>query len=605
MAGRIPQNLIDDILDRTDIVELIDSRVTLKKSGKNYSACCPFHNEKTPSFSVSPDKQFYYCFGCGAGGNAVSFLMEYDRLEFPFAIEQLAKLTGVEIPKDKSSGHREEPLAPLLNVLETASTFYKQQLRNHKDAAKAVEYLKNRGLTGKAAQQFNLGFAPPGWRNLLDHFDSDEHKPNLIKTGLVIDQDKKCYDRFRDRIMFPIKNHKGRVVGFGGRVLSDEKPKYLNSPETPTFHKNKELYGLYEARTQNRSLKNIIIVEGYMDVVMLSQYGITNAVATLGTATNELHLQRVFRLVKDVVFCFDGDDAGRKAAWRALENSLPSLEDGRQIAFLFLPEGEDPDSLVQKQGAHYFNDLVENALPISEYLFQHLSTSLDLHSVDGCARLSSLADPLIQKIPGNVFKQLMQKKLGSITGLSEEPAAPSFEQPPTANENNSPQQWQSDPYYSETRYTEPKAWASKHNKQHSPKPAKGRSRSPITYAVSLLLHQPNLATQASTLLELPLANMDSDGNLLSALLELMKQKPHFKMGGLLGHWHDTDYGARLMKLAKLERLLSLDELESEFQDTLLRIHDLNKEQKLDALLSKGNNLSVDEKAQLALLLSRQ
>ncbi|HHH89105.1 MAG TPA: DNA primase, partial [Aliiroseovarius sp.] len=415
MSGRIPQSFIDDLLNRTDIVELIDSRVPLKKAGREYTACCPFHNEKTPSFTVSPDKQFYHCFGCGAHGTAVGFLMEYEHLDFPEAIEELARQAGLEVPReggDADSRPRRQN-TELYTLLAQADHFYQQQLRQHPQAARAVDYLKQRGLSGQTAAEFGIGFAPPGWDNLLRQLgNSPALQAQLVTSGMLIRKDDgKCYDRFRDRIMFPIRDARGRCIGFGGRILPDaaeaenaeksgKKPaKYLNSPETPLFHKGRELYGLFEARRALRRISRLLVVEGYMDVVALAEAGIRYAVATLGTATTADHLQRLFRLCNEVVFCFDGDRAGREAAWRALENALPVMQDGRQIRFLFLPEGEDPDTQVKKIGAADFEAAIEAAMPFSEFFFSRLKQPLDMEHLDGRAQLVSQARPLLDKLP--------------------------------------------------------------------------------------------------------------------------------------------------------------------------------------------------------------
>ncbi len=423
MAGRIPQDFIDDLLHRTDIVDIVEERITLKRAGRNYSGLCPFHKEKTPSFSVNAEKQFYYCFGCGAGGNAVGFVMEYEHVDFPLAVETLAKRAGLEIPQDSgqrqshAQKHRES-----YDLLTRCSTFFQNQLRNHPQRATAVDYLKGRGLSGQIAQTFGIGYAPPGWDNLLQELGGAKAPvETLDRTGMVIvkPEEKRCYDRFRDRIMFPILDARGRVIAFGGRVLGDEKPKYLNSPETDVFHKSQELYGLYQARRANRNLERVLIVEGYMDVVALAQFGITNAVATLGTATSEHHLQRLYKLVNEVVFCFDGDNAGRKAARRALDNALPLMDDGRQARFLFLPDGEDPDTLVRSEGQDAFNARIKDAQPLSEFMFATLGAELDLTTQEGRARLSSLCIPVIEKIPGQVLRQLMKQRLAELSGVSE------------------------------------------------------------------------------------------------------------------------------------------------------------------------------------------
>ena len=352
MTGLIPQSFIDDLLHRTDIVEVIDKRVPLKKRGNNYTACCPFHQEKTPSFSVNQDRQFYYCFGCGAGGNAIGFVMNFEQSEFPQALETLARDAGLEVPREESKAQKQKSSenAEIIKVLELASKFYQFQLRQHSNKNEAVSYLKDRGVSGEIARDFGLGYAPAGWDNLIKAVVSDEkHEQSLLRAGLIIQRNKdkndekekdgqrRYYDRFRERIIFPIRDSRGRTIAFGGRVLNDEKPKYLNSPETAVFHKSSELYGLFEAKKSGEKFTKLLLVEGYMDVIALAQMGIRNAVATLGTATSSNHLIRMFRQVAEIIFCFDGDDAGSAAAWRALETTLPLMEDGRQVKFLFLP----------------------------------------------------------------------------------------------------------------------------------------------------------------------------------------------------------------------------------------------------------------------------
>jgi DNA primase len=421
-VARIPQKFIDDLLDRVDIVEVIDRRVKLKKTGKNFSACCPFHDEKTPSFSVNPGKQFYYCFGCGAGGNALGFLMDYERLEFPEAVESLAQTVGLQVPKEELRPGQTPPQdtnRPILEQLEQATRFYEHSLRKHPEAKRAVAYLKGRGLSGEIARAFRVGFAPPGWDNLLQTADKDAQQiKRLTDGGMLVTNDRgRTYDRFRDRIVFPILDARGRVIAFGGRVLGDDKPKYLNSPETPVFHKSRELYGLYQARKSERSLNRIVVVEGYMDVIALAQYGIGYAVATLGTATSEAHMERLFRHVPEVVFCFDGDEAGRKAAFRALESTLPVMHDGRQARFLFLPDGEDPDSLVRARGAEHLEHLFSSATPLENFLFDWVAQDLDISTLDGRARFSKQAAPFVHLIPEGVFKTLMYQSLADRTGI--------------------------------------------------------------------------------------------------------------------------------------------------------------------------------------------
>jgi len=429
--ARIPDSFIQDLLARTDLVELVNARVPLKKAGRNYTACCPFHQEKTPSFSVAPDKQFYYCFGCGATGNAVGFLMEYDRLSFPEAVEQLAARAGVEVPKEEGpraeqSRQQRDRVQTLYDLLSRADRFYRQQLKSAPERKPAVDYLKGRGLTGDIAQRYGIGYAPPGFDNLMTGLSLDQQGiEQALLAGLLVrrDDNQRTYDKFRDRIMFPIRDSRGRTIGFGGRVLGDAKPKYLNSPETPVFHKGQELYGLWEWRQSKEKHTRLFVVEGYMDVIALAQNGIDNSVATLGTATTEEHAVKLFRQVDEVVFCFDGDNAGRRAAWRALESTLPALEDGKQARFLFLPDGEDPDTLVRKQGRETFLVMADKAPSLSTYLFDHLSEGLDLDSVDGRARLAKLALPFLQKVKGQMFSKLLRRELAALTRLQEDELA--------------------------------------------------------------------------------------------------------------------------------------------------------------------------------------
>jgi len=417
LAGLIPQSFINDLIDRADIVDVVGSRVALKKSGKNYSGLCPFHDEKSPSFSVSPDKQFFHCFGCQESGSALTFLMKYERMEFVEAVETLAKDLGLTVPREKSNRNYVEVDQRIFQALEKAERVYKQQLRG---MPAAVDYLKGRGLTGVTARDFGIGYAAEGWHSLSEVLlDEDVSAEVMLKAGLTIKNDSgRVYDRFRHRIMFPIRDVRGRVIGFGGRKLGDEEgPKYLNSPETPVFAKNQELYGLYEARKALRNIDRLLVVEGYMDVVALAQGGFRNAVATLGTATGEAHYQKLYRYTDEVVCCFDGDKAGRAAAWRALESALPVLNEHRQLKFVFLPDGEDPDSLVRDQGAEAFSEFLQNATPGIEYLFNKLGEGLDLQSLDGRARFMGLANPYVEKIPAGILQELVRKRVREIGGM--------------------------------------------------------------------------------------------------------------------------------------------------------------------------------------------
>jgi DNA primase len=422
MPGRIPQSFIDELIARTDIVEVINARVPLKKKGREYTACCPFHNEKTPSFTVSETKQFYHCFGCGAHGTAIGFLMEYEHLDFVDAIETLAAEYHLEVPREDThdkAGPIKDETQPLYEILEQALTLYQQQLRS---SDKAIQYLKQRGLSGEIAKRYKLGYAPGGWSFLLDNLANNPEYINSLKTtGMLVEKSSsKHYDRFRDRIMFPILDRRGRCIAFGGRIIDDGEPKYLNSPETPIFHKGYELYGFFEARQALRKLERIVVVEGYMDVVALAQNGIEYAVASLGTATTRDQIQKLFRSVSEVIFCFDGDQAGHKAAWRALENTLPIMRDGFEVRFLFLPDGEDPDSMVRKEGKAAFESRLINAVPLSEFLFDKLLKETNIESMDGKARLAKNARPLLATIPDSVFSDLMYIRLAELVGISDE-----------------------------------------------------------------------------------------------------------------------------------------------------------------------------------------
>lgn len=419
----IPESFIQELLARIDIVEIIDRVVPLKKAGANYAACCPFHKEKSPSFTVSPAKQFYHCFGCGAHGTAIGFLMEHQGLSFPDAIEDLARHCGLTVPQENNERAFRKPAADsaegpsLLDVMLTAHKYYRDEL---KKSPRAIEYLKGRGLTGEIAARFGIGYAPDGWQNLRTVFPEYDNAnfQVLIKDGLVIENEqKRRYDRFRDRVMFPILDQKGQVIAFGGRILDQGEPKYLNSPETPLFEKGREVFGLPQAREACRQTDTVIVVEGYMDVVALAQHGIGNAVATLGTATTTTHVRKLLRMVDRVVFCFDGDAAGRKAAWRALENSLEALAEQKVLAFAFLPPEHDPDSYVRDLGKAAFQAAIDRATPLSEFLLQTLCGHVDLTSAEGRAKLLAEAKPLLQKIPTPMLRLQIVKQLAEKTGL--------------------------------------------------------------------------------------------------------------------------------------------------------------------------------------------
>lgn len=649
MAGLIPQSFIDDLLNRTDIVEVVSSRIQLKKAGKNYTACCPFHKEKTPSFSVSPDKQFYYCFGCGAGGNALGFIMDHDSLDFPQAVEDLAKRAGMDIPREEGGRGRtpRQPVdSPLYPLLTAAADYYRQALKSHPTRKSAVDYLKGRGLTGEIARDFGLGFAPPGWDNLHKHMAGDKlQQKAMIDAGLLIEnaENGRIYDRFRDRVMFPIRDSRGRVIAFGGRVLGDDKPKYLNSPETPVFHKGQELYGLYEARKNNRDLDEIMVVEGYMDVIALAQQGLRNAVATLGTATSEEHLKRLFRLVPSVLFCFDGDAAGRKAAWRALEATLPNLQDGRRARFLFLPEGEDPDTLVRSEGTDAFRARInQHAQPLADYFFQQLSEEADPRSLEGKAHLVTLAAPLIDKIPGNHLRALMRQRLSEITGLSGEmlqqvaqsapstPAASTGSHEPPADYGH---YYDAQPEYGDVAdyanhieppaeaYEQKKPWQKgegkswkkdgewkkgsdwkKGSRDNAPPRKPVHVESPTLTALRTLLHHPQLAQKVEDVSHFADED-DTYAQLLVALVGTLQKSPKLRSLQLIARWHGTEQGRLLRALAEKEWLIEGDNLEQQFFDTITTLANGQLKKRRDQLLrsvmhKSPSELSDEEKALL-------
>ncbi|PAA30603.1 DNA primase [Pseudomonas fragi] len=639
MAGLIPQSFIDDLLNRTDIVDVVSSRVQMKKAGKNYTACCPFHKEKTPSFSVSPDKQFYYCFGCGAGGNALGFIMDHDNLDFPQAVEELAKAAGMEIPREES-GRPHKPRqptdSPLYPLLTAAADFYRQALKSHPARKAAVDYLKGRGLTGEIARDFGLGFAPPGWDNLYKHLSSDTlQQKAMIDAGLLVENAEtgKRYDRFRDRVMFPIRDSRGRIIAFGGRVLGDDKPKYLNSPETPVFHKGQELYGLFEARKFNRSLDEIIVVEGYMDVIALAQQGLRNAVATLGTATSEEHMKRLFRVVPSVLFCFDGDQAGRNAAWRALEATLPCLQDGRRARFLFLPEGEDPDTLVRSEGTDAFKARInQHAQPLADYFFQQLTEEADPRSLEGKAHMATLAAPLIDKVPGANLRALMRQRLSEITGLTSETvsqlaqsapvkaqAQPAYD--PGIDYDAMPDYsdfQQPDMYIPQQEWTPKKPGAGGKKWENKPWDKKGKRggereqawipvgvEPPTLTALRTLLHHPQLAKKVEDAGHFA-AEDQTNNQLLIALVEAVQKNPKLSSIQLLSRWHGTEQGRLLQRLLEKEWLIDADNLEQQFFDTITSLSARQRERNLEQLLRKARQgeLSSEEKNQLRDLLSR-
>ncbi|MAJ27771.1 MAG: DNA primase [Luminiphilus sp.] len=555
--ARLPQAFIDQVLDRTDIVDVVDRRVKLKKAGKNYSACCPFHQEKTPSFSVNPEKQFYYCFGCGAGGNALGFIMDYERMEFREAIESLAQAAGIELPPEEADAAPQvDHQKPLYEAMEKATRVYESQLRKHPSRGRVVDYLKQRGLSGEIARDFRLGFAPEGWDNLMTTLSSEEEIGQALTAGLLIQNDSgRKYDRFRDRVIFPIVNQRGKVIAMGGRVLGDGKPKYLNSPETPLFSKSHELYGLHHIRKFAKNLSRIVVVEGYMDVIALAQFGIHYAVATLGTSVGKPHLEMLFRRVDHVVFCFDGDEAGRKAAFRGMEAALPMMEDGRQVKFLFLPEGEDPDSVVRNKGSQHLEHLFDNADPLETFLFDQMAQGIDLNTMDGKARLSKLVAPYINLIPDGVFKTLLFKALADRTDMDvdslrrlreiEKSVSAEYESTPAAD----PSEGLSE---SDAPFDYPDGYEAMGGNAHlqgTPLQIEP-NRSALSRALGLIVLKPSAASAITDDL-LP----DQGGTLINLLHEVVRQvreTPELSTAALLGYWMGTDEGELLSEAAAKE-----------------------------------------------------
>ncbi|MGL1596742.1 DNA primase [Vibrio parahaemolyticus] len=581
MAGHIPRSFIDDLLARLDIVDIIDARVKLKKKGKNYGACCPFHNEKTPSFSVSQEKQFYHCFGCGAHGNAIDFMMAFERLEFVEAIEELASYLGLDVPREQRSGgggqFNSGPQASssekrsLYDLMGSIAQFYRNQLKQPSSKV-AIEYLKDRGLSGEIVQKFGIGYVADEWDLVRKNFGQNKDNQDMLVTGgMLIENDKgNRYDRFRGRIMFPIRDRRGRVIGFGGRVLGEGTPKYLNSPETPIFHKGKELYGLYEVLQAHREPAQILVVEGYMDVVALAQYGVDYSVASLGTSTTGDHIQMLFRQTNTVVCCYDGDRAGKEAAWRALENALQFLKTGNTLKFLFLPDGEDPDSYVRKYGKAAFEQQMEQATPLSSYLFDNL---IELHQInlgnnEGKSALRAYASALIDKIPDPYFQELLEKLLDERTGFDNRLRQPRKK-------------------ISETR----------------PQPHKEIKRTPMREVIALLIQNPSYAQMVpdlSSVRDLSIPGL----SLFADVLDKCQAHPHINTGQLLEHWRNSQNEALLSRLASWDIPLDEDNQEEIFLDSLDKIIAQCVEKQIENLQAKARSvgLSAEEKRELLALM---
>ncbi|WP_036139285.1 DNA primase [Luteibacter sp. 9135] len=569
MRGRIPDSFIDELLTRVDIVDVIERRVPLKKAGREWTACCPFHNERSPSFYVSPQKQFFHCFGCGAHGSAIKFIMDYDRLEFPDAIEELAQSAGLKVPYEGSRDDKpREDRSDLYTLLDETASFYQRELGG---SPEAKAYVDGRGLDDEIVKRFRIGWAPAGFDGVLKALGTSDRRRQLLnEAGMVASNERgNRYDRFRERVMFPILDRRGRVIAFGGRVLSSEQsPKYLNSPETPLFHKGKELFALWQVKQAHQQLTRIMVVEGYMDVIALHQAGLPIAVATLGTATTPDHAEVLFRAAPDVYFCFDGDRAGRAAAWRALESVLPRMRDGRQAHFLFLPDGEDPDTLVRKEGKDGFEKRMKESMPMSEYFFEELGRDVDISRLDGRARLAERARPLIAKLPDGAFRDLMGQELERRTGAR----AVLEPEPPSRRPDNA-------------------------------RPANVQ-RSLVRSAITLLLAQPELAAEVEP--PYPFLRLDRPGvGLLSELLDVARARPGIRPAVLVEHFMERPEYASLQKLMAADVVGEADMQRVEFHDALTQMERQATMQRREQLIARSREGILDdtEKAELRVLLA--
>jgi DNA primase len=571
MSGRIPKYFIDDLLTRVDIVDLIDTHVPLKKTGANYAARCPFHSEKTPSFSVNRNKQFFHCFGCGVSGNAISFLMDFSHLDFVEAVEDLATFAGVDVPREapieRGLAQTSEKISDHYLLLDQVAVFYENRLRTSEPGKKAVNYLKSRGVSDDCAKEFMLGYSPDEWQVLANSFDHQQ----LTQTGMLIAKDGKVYDRFRGRIMFPIRDKRGRIVGFGGRVLDDSLPKYLNSPETPFFHKSREVYGLFELLKKNPKPKRILIVEGYMDVIALACYGIDYAVATLGTATSQDHLELLFRFASELVLCFDGDSAGQKAAWRAISSVFQSLRAGRQIRIMILPETHDPDTLIKEEGKDLFDKRIKTAQPLSEYFFEYFTKDLKLAELENRSNLKEEAEEYLKKLPIGAFRELMFDKLSNLYKL---------------------------------HVLDREAMLA-YNQQVKIHRQKSNRLSLASCVMALLIQHPELIDLVE--------KKDIDWNYLhfegiekfKEILQLLLNERPSTYGKLLEHYRGHSDEAVIKKLASVE--FPEENIEKVFLDTINRLFSEASSARLDDLLKKEKNsgLSLSEKAILLELLAKK
>lgn len=563
MRGLIPERFIDELLTRVDIVDVIQHRVPLKKAGREWTACCPFHNERSPSFYVSPSKQFYHCFGCGAHGSALKFLMEYERLEFPDAVEELAKTVGLTVPREGGQQAPREDRSDSYSLLDEAASWYQQQLAQDSEAQ---AYCRQRGLDPDIISRFRIGWAPAGYDGLSQAVGRQQaRKLELLnETGMLASGDHgRRYDRFRQRLMFPIMDRRGRVIAFGGRLTGSEQgPKYLNSPETPLFHKGRELFALWQVKQANPKLERIVVVEGYMDAIAMHQAGLPIAVATLGTATTPEHTEQLFRATADVVFCFDGDRAGRAAAWKALEATLPRMRDGRQAGFLFLPDGEDPDSLIRQEGQAGFQQRISQAMPLSDYLFNELSRDVDTTRLEGRARLAERARPLIARLPDGAFRDLMAEELerrsGARAQLGVAPAPP------------------------------------------RPARVEGQ-RTLVRSVIALLLAQPEVAREWQP--PYPFAQLELRGiSLLLELIELIQRRPGAHAALLIEHFAERPEYAALQKLMTATLVGDPETQKQELRDAIGRLQHQAHIQRRHALQARLGQLNDAEKEELRQLL---
>lgn len=611
MAGRIPQYFIDDLVARADIVDVVGSAVKLKKSGRNWQGLCPFHSEKSPSFTVSQDKQFYHCFGCGAHGNAIGFLMEHDGLGYVEAIEDLAKQLGMDVPRDENplEAQKRQVAKKSAETLELAAQFYRNSLQVAEGAQRAQAYLQHRGLQPETIDRFGIGFAPEGWELLKKYLSGQNiSEKEQITFGLLVQKEEtgRTYDRFRNRIMFPIRDWRGKVIAFGGRVLGDEKPKYLNSPETPVFQKGRELYGLYEAKTAPGQLERLLVVEGYMDVVALAEAGIHYAVATLGTSATTEHMDRLFKVVPEVVFCFDGDNAGKRAAERALENVLPHMIDGRQARFMFLPDGQDPDSLVRANGKSLFEQRIVRAESLSERLFGFLQEGLNPQEPEGKALLTQKAGPFFQKIPAGILRTLLVKKLAEIVGVDTAQLQTQLDRQSLPVKKEAIQSKPADiiPEY---------AVESISHADNAPEVQLSTS-----YAYKLLLWLVRCPRIIQKLTEEELQQLkeiiDENkgffwGKVFKEVMEYLKCMPTATTLSLQAHWYGTEIG-RLLDQIALEDVLAEEFIISEFKEWLrsleLKRQQYQRNQRIDELMNKsrsGQRLTKNENEELVMLLN--